>query len=100
MYCIQTKYLGPTDTKGSRIKATDGQGNSLTMPVNTAEDYGKNHDRVAQTFARRAGWHLNCRVMERASLFQGGHWIGYVYVARQDIDIVDVFPEHLFTLSH
>lgn len=25
MFCITTKYLGPTNTKGARIKATDGE---------------------------------------------------------------------------
>ena len=35
MFCITTKYLGPTNTKGARIKATDGE---LTRVVHF--DYG------------------------------------------------------------
>jgi len=37
MKAIQTKYLGPTTHKGSRVKAYDLDGNSFTIPW----DYGK-----------------------------------------------------------
>ena len=32
MKAITCKYIGPTGTKGSRIKADDGDGNTYTMP--------------------------------------------------------------------
>jgi hypothetical protein len=32
MKAIECKYIGPTDTRGSRIKATAGKGCSITIP--------------------------------------------------------------------
>jgi len=36
MIAIHTKYLGPTDTRGSRIKAYTASGHSVTVPFDHA----------------------------------------------------------------
>ena len=48
MTAIATKYIGPSDTKGSRYKATDGNGNSVTLAMNYALNSEQNHRRVAE----------------------------------------------------
>lgn len=52
---ITTKFLAPTNTKGSRVKATAAAGS-----VTVAWDYGKstdeNHRSAAQALAQKFGW--------------------------------------------
>ncbi len=60
MQAIQTKYIGPTDHKPSRIKAWCEAG-SLTMSVNSAEDESGGrvddaHAYVAHKLAEKLGW--------------------------------------------
>jgi len=50
---ISTKYLGPTNTKPARIKATTGGGYSLTIPYSYD---GNPHMAAAQMLARKMGW--------------------------------------------
>lgn len=47
---IITKYLGPTDTKGSRIRASFGR-KSKTVPYDYAIDNRENHERAASALA-------------------------------------------------
>lgn len=51
MDAIITKYLGPTDTKGSRIKATLPDNRSVTVSYNPAVDSLDNHEEAAWTCA-------------------------------------------------
>ena len=61
MKAILTKWLGPTDTKGTRIKAYDSDGNSVTIPI----DYGledSDNDRAAcLALIERLDW--NCSIL-------------------------------------
>ena len=51
MQAIQTKYLGPTNNKSSRIKATCAAG-SLTIGC----DGDKSHRKAAEALAAKLGW--------------------------------------------
>ncbi len=68
---IQTKYLGPTDNRGARVKAMCDAG-SHTVPWDHAADVTDNHTLAAKALADRLGW--------------VGQWLGgalgdgYVYV--------------------
>lgn len=59
---IVTKFLGPTNFRGSRYKAsTMGAGNNakpatLTIYANQALNFTKNHDNVAHALAKKLGW--------------------------------------------
>lgn len=55
---ICTKYTGPTDTKGSRVRASIGKrkGCSISIPWDHALDVAENHDAAAVTLAMRLGW--------------------------------------------
>lgn len=55
MQAIITKYLGPTDTKGIRIKATCAAG-SFTMGYDCALSTDKNHWAAALNLCVKLGW--------------------------------------------
>ena len=50
---IITKYIGPTNTKPSRIKATTGGGYSLTIPF---QHNCNPHMAAAKLLAQKMGW--------------------------------------------
>ena len=52
---IETKYLGPTNTKGGRIKATAWAG-SVTMPYDHALNAEDNHRAAALLLQTKYGW--------------------------------------------
>lgn len=52
---IMTKYLGPTNTMGARVRATAGAG-SVTVAWDHGLSVEKNHDRAAKALAKKFGW--------------------------------------------
>ena len=55
MQAIITKYIGPTNTKHSRIKATAAAG-SITVEYNHSLDIEGNHVAAAKKLADKFGW--------------------------------------------
>ena len=55
MQAIITKYLGPTDHRGSRVKATC-QAGSLTLEWDDTLDLDANHRVAAIALAEKLGW--------------------------------------------
>lgn len=55
MFCITTKYLGPTDTKGSRIIAKCRLG-KRAIPYDSVLSPRANHHRAAAELAYEHGW--------------------------------------------
>lgn len=55
MQAIQTKYMGPTNTRGSRIKATAAAG-SITVGYDHALDVEGNHVAAAKALCAKLGW--------------------------------------------
>lgn len=55
MFCITTKYLGPTNTKGSRIVAYSSHGKRL-VPYDPALSPRMNHHAAAVELACMNGW--------------------------------------------
>lgn len=70
MKAILTKYHGPTNTRGARISATDGDGNRVTVPYDHAAR--DPHDAAALALCRKMGW--------LGTLAKGGTKTGNVYV--------------------
>ena len=68
---IQTKYLGPTDVRGSRVKATADRG-SIILSWDDSLNSSENHLRAAKEYATRARWPGNWA--------GGGLGSGYVFV--------------------
>lgn len=71
MKTISTKYLGPTDFKGSRVRATDGD-SSVILNWQSELSSDANHARAARELARKNGW--------KGTLIQGNTKTGCVFV--------------------
>lgn len=71
MQAIVTHYLGPTDRRGSRVKAT-AQVGSMAITWDDALDSDDNHRVAAEAFARKMGW-LRGGVMHSGVLPNGDH---------------------------
>jgi hypothetical protein len=76
---IVTKYIGPSNTKGSRIKASAAAG-SVTIHIDNALNIENNHAKAAEALAEKLGW--------------GGNWFigglpddtGYCFVCAEGLD--------------
>ncbi len=55
LQAITTRYLGPTDHRGSRVKAT-AQAGSITVGLDYALGQDENHHAAAEALAKRYGW--------------------------------------------
>lgn len=56
MKAISTKYHGPTNTRGSRISASDSDHNRITVSFNSELDTDANHDAAAKALCVKMGW--------------------------------------------
>jgi len=77
MKAILTKYLPATDTKPSRVKAYDGDGNSITLPYDDnsgKQDHVSPFARAAVALCRKMGWTYG------GKLISGGTKTGAVFV--------------------
>jgi len=63
MKSITTKYIGPSNTKRSRIKATDGD-NSVTLSYDDSLSSDENHRVAAKSLCNKLG---------RFGMYVGGH---------------------------
>lgn len=73
MQAIYTKYLGPTDARGSRIKATSASGQSVTI--------GYPHDKREGAEAHAQAALALCQKLEwSGELIAGALHDGYVFV--------------------
>ena len=62
---ITTKFIGPTNWRGARVKATSTSGASVTIPWDHALGIDENHERAADALARK---------LDHAGAFVGG-WL-------------------------
>ena len=72
MKAIQTKYLGPTNYKGARIKASDEDGNSITIPYP--------YELSGETVHRKGAEALKDKMDWKGELIGGSLKNGYVFV--------------------
>lgn len=72
MKAIRTKFFGPGNVKGSRYKASDEDGNSVTLSTDFSLNSDGNHDRAALALCVKMGW--------AGVLYRGGLKDGNVYV--------------------
>jgi hypothetical protein len=83
MQSIHTKYSGPTNTRGSRIRAiASGGAGSVSVPYDHALSAEGNHDEAAKRLAAKMGW--------EETIVRGGGLKGQgnVYVFRNGEEIV------------
>lgn len=74
---ISTKYLGATNFRGSRVKATTSSGHTLTKEWDDGHNADWNHRNVAQRLADKLGW--------AGEWYGGGTERGCVFVNRDDM---------------
>jgi len=55
MQAIVTKYIGPTNYRGSRVKASC-QAGTITLPWSYELGVNENHDKAAMALAFKLGW--------------------------------------------
>ena len=55
MQAILTKYIGPGNVRGSRIKVT-AQAGTIYVAWDDAKGHHDNHDAAAKVFIRKMGW--------------------------------------------
>lgn len=72
MKAIETRYLGPTNCRGSRIVAFDEDGNRVTLSYDDALSGEDMHRKAANTLCQKMGW--------TGDLAAGGTKRGYVFV--------------------
>jgi len=56
MKAIRTRYHGPTNTRGSRISATDSDGNRVTISYDYSLNSDKLHEKAAYTLMEKMMW--------------------------------------------
>jgi len=62
MQAIQTKYIGPRNVRGSRVKAWTPGGSSITLHWDSSKDSDDNHVAAARALCEKLKW--------------DGRWIG------------------------
>ena len=72
MKAILTKYMGPRNVRGSRIKAYDADGNSATIPYPHQLRSEDGHHKAAQSLCDKMGW--------KGDLIGGGTKDGMAFV--------------------
>jgi hypothetical protein len=72
MQVITTKYISPTNTKGSRIKATASIGSSVTVKYNYYHDSNYNHELAVRALCKKLNWH---GTLYRGETIQGSVWV-------------------------
>ena len=72
MKAIETTYHGPTDTRGSRITATDGDGNRVSISYP--------HELSGEACHRHAARKLCAKLNWKGKLVGGATRRGYVFV--------------------
>ena len=74
MKAITTKYKGPTNTRGSRIYAADGDGNHMSIPYPYELSGEAVHLEAARALCRKMSW--------SDDLLGGATKDGYAFVFR------------------
>lgn len=75
MKAIETRYHGPTNTRGSRISASDSDGNRVSIPYPYELSGEDVHRKAAEALAHKMGW-----LTDGMRLEAGATKRGYVFV--------------------
>lgn len=73
MQAIQTRYFGPTNVRGSRIKATASAG-SITVGYDHALNSEKNHEAAAIALIAKMEWQDVVDTLNGGQL-KNGDWV-------------------------
>lgn len=73
MIAIETKYSGPTNTRGSRIVAFTCNGHRLSMHYDDGKNAEENHRYVAMQLMKKMAW-------DNYEIVTGGTKTGYCHI--------------------
>jgi hypothetical protein len=76
MKAIETRYVGPTNFRGSRVIASDGDGNKTTIPYPYELSGEAVHRKAAEALRDKMEW--------KGDLISGWTKRGYVFVFAED----------------
>ena len=85
MIAILTKFIGPTNYRGARVKAFTTSGLRIIVPWDHALNVEENHDAAAIALCRKMGW--------GGKLVRGGTEVGYAYAFLREWTVIDAGPE-------
>lgn len=89
MQAIVAKFIGPTNTRGSRYKASCEAG-SLTLSADPRLNSEQNHVRVAHALISKLGWFHDLNRGDRyGDWYYGGTPEGFTFVCCVDYAKVD-----------
>jgi len=89
MQTITVKYLGPTDTRGARFKATHpGSSKSVTLPYDYALSMAENEWRAAKELITELGWHENV-----------SQWVSGTINGRGDVVFVGLYQHEIRSIE-
>lgn len=77
MQTITTKFIGPTSTRGARIKATSCSGQTLTISYDHALNSDCAHSQAAMALAKKLNW--------AGKYVVGSTVFGYVFVPATNV---------------
>ena len=85
MIAILTKFIGPTNYRGARVKAFTTSGNRIIVPWDHSQNVEENHDAAALALCRKMQW--------GGKLVRGGTDVGYAYTFLREWTVIDAGPE-------
>ena len=85
MIAILTKFIGPTNYRGARVKAFTTSGHRIIVPWDHSQNVEENHDAAALALCRKMEW---C-----GKLVRGGTDVGYAYTFLREWTVIDAGPE-------
>ena len=83
MKAITTKYVGATNTRGSRVVADDGDGNRASIPYKCDLNRTDNHAAACRALCEKLGWG---GTLQGGTVVKGVHdsFMVWVWIDRQD----------------
>jgi len=75
MQAIETRYIGPTDYKGSRIVASSADGHRHVLPYPHELNCDAAHRKAATELAEVMGWLRDGRRIVGAPYRRGWYWV-------------------------
>jgi hypothetical protein len=85
MIAILTKFIGPTNYRGARVKAYTTSGHRIVVPWDHALNVEENHDAAALALCRKMEW--------GGKLVRGSTEVGYAYAFLREWTVIDAGPE-------
>ena len=94
MKAITTRYIGPSNTRGSHMVADDGDGNRVTHHYRSELNAEQNHANACKAMCKKMGWGGQ---LQAGDLLKAGRTVAMVWVWIDKRDQIKVKPLKSFT---